>query len=380
MLKTELADYSTDIAGLSQALISQRQYTLALYADLPLPYWEPANFPYLKTVNPPLWELAHIAWFAEFFCLRWRPEDIRGQRVASCLPGSDALFDSAAVAHAARWSNSYPSREACFDYMRRSLDRVLEALGRSGEGARYPFQLAAAHEDMHAEALVITLNSIGLPRPAIVPRLSPVNGVAYDIVFDGGEIVPGSSARAFRFDNEMTANVASVAPFAISSRVVTEAEFSVFRQSDDYHDDRLWSNEGASWRRSLRVESAVTAATDDVAPAMHINFFQAEAWCRWAGRRLPTELEWEFAATRSPVFAESAGRVWEWTASPFTGYPGFEPGPYKDYSVPWFGNHQVLRGGSFATHPRLRYPQYRNFYTPDRGDMFCGFRTCATAF
>jgi len=374
-----MADFPTDIAGLSRALVGQRQYTLDLYADLPAAYWQPAKFPRLKTINPPLWELAHIAWFAEFFCLRWRPDDIKGQRMPSCLVGSDALFDSATVPHAARWNNSYPAREECFDFMRRSLDSVLTALERSAEESRYMFQLAVAHEDMHDEALIITLNTLGLPMPKSVPQPARARGTAQDIVFDGGQVALGESGRAFQFDNEMPIQPMTVEPFAISSRVVTAAEFAEFLKAAEYDDDRLWSAEGAVWRHAAGKGKGMTADDGDM-PVMHVNLFQAEAWCRWAGRRMPTEAEWEYAATRSAAFAESTGQVWEWTATPFAGYSGFEPGPYRDYSAPWFGNHQVLRGGSFATHARLRYPQYRNFYTPDRLDMFCGFRTCAAAF
>ena len=115
--------------------------------------------------------------------------------------------------------------------------------------------------------------------------------------------------------------------------------------------------------------------------AMHVSYFEAEAFCRWKNRRLPTEAEWECAATSSAAFLASTGHVWEWTATPFAPYPHFEAGPYQEYSAPWFLSngvrHQVLKGGSFITHPRLKYAQYRNFYTPERSDMFCGFRTCA---
>jgi iron(II)-dependent oxidoreductase len=128
------------------------------------------------------------------------------------------------------------------------------------------------------------------------------------------------------------------------------------------------------WRdgKQRRFDRWVERAPDE--PVMHVSWHEAQAYCRFAGRRLPTEAEWEFAALNG---LENTGQVWEWTASDFLPYPGFVRDPYKEYSEPWFGNHKVLRGGSFATPARIARPRFRNFYTPDRADIFAGFRTCA---
>ena len=366
--------FPTDIAGLTAALQAQRDYTLALYRDLPDALWEPSRVPYLPIINPPLWELAHIAWFAEYFCLRY-PQRFPTMPV-SRLAAGDALFDSAKVPHAARWNNTYPHREACFAYMREILAAAVEALQTSGPDSRYYFQLALAHEDMHAEALAMSLCALGLPLPDCVPKRGKLPADDADIVFAGGDVLLGDGTRrSFLFDNEKPAQRLVVKPFSISSRVVSATEFAEFQASKAYHQQQLWSAEGwALQQRNLREQEGTLNAE---LAAIHLNFYQAQAYCASISRRLPTEAEWEFAATHSAAYRQSCGHVWEWTASSFLPYPGFVEDAYKEYSTPWFGNHQVLKGGSFLTHPRLKYPQYRNFYLPERTDMFAGLRTCA---
>ena len=376
----------TDVPRLRQALIAQREYTLALYADLPLAYWHPQRFPRRATINPPLWELAHIAWFQEFFALRWCEDDPSGSRQPSCLKVADQLFDSRAVAHDARWQLDYPSKAACFDYMQCVLENVVHALEKSAESDRYGFQLVLLHEDMHAEALAMTLATLGLVVPSVLPRRLEIGSShvpSKGIYIAGGAAQMGVRANAFGFDNEKPPQLVRLDPFEIDARVVSDAEFAAFCASSAYQTPRFWSAEGNAWRVSDRRNGQHPARTDQSAAlaAMHVNYFEAEAYCHWQNRRLPTEAEWEFAAVSSDEFLGSTGHVWEWTASPFAAYPGFKAERYREYSEPWFQSHgvrhQVLKGGSFVTHPRLKYPQYRNFYTPDRDDMFCGFRTCA---
>lgn len=372
-----------EIDELSAALRDARNYTLATYAELPDALWEPASVPYLPVINPPLWELGHIAWFQEFWCCRYAEGDPVGARTPSLLPDADAMLNSSIVPHRTRWSQPFPNKTAIFSYMRDTLELGLERLAVTASHQRYFHQLALVHEDMHGEALLMTLKTLGLPMPALseVPR-APIDVAVEDLGFEGGLFRQGSDPAAdrFVFDNEKHAHDVAVNPFAIASRPVTNAEFRSFARSGDYRNENVWSPQGREWLARRPGDVPVCHEADPAAgelPAMHISYFEADAYCRWAGRRLPTETEWEFAAVHRPDFWASAGQVWEWTSSAFEPYPGFQPDPYREYSQPWFHTHQALRGGSFATRRRLMSPRFRNFYMPDRNDMFVGFRTCA---
>jgi EgtB-related family protein len=139
---------------------------------------------------------------------------------------------------------------------------------------------------------------------------------------------------------------------------------------------RYWARDGDADQWHVR-RFGRRFTLDPHEPVRHVSLHEAQAYCAWAGRRLPLEDEWEFAATEGQAAGFHWGQVWEWTASSFLPYPGFAPDRYQDYSAPWFGTRQVLRGASFATPARLRAPQFRNFFTPGRDDVFAGFRTCA---
>jgi EgtB-related family protein len=183
-----------------------------------------------------------------------------------------------------------------------------------------------------------------------------------------------------------------VAPFAIDATPLRAADFARFVDAGGYDDPRWWPGPAGAWRarqRGSHPERWRRGADggwqtrwfdrwqplDPEAPLVHVSAWEAEAYCRWAGRRLPSAAEWELAAG-DPRFAWGRS-VWEWTADAFLPYPGFVAGPYADYSRPWFGDHRELRGGSFATHPRLHDAAYRNFFVADRSDVFAGFRTAA---
>ncbi len=382
-------------AAIAAALREAREYTLGLYAHLSD---EQQRFPRLAIVNPPRWEVGHLGWFQEFWCRRYRSDDPRGTRTPSRLSQADAWFDSRFVPHDTRWDLPLPDWNGIRRYLAATLDDTLAALARSNEGARYFFELALYHEDMHAEAILMTLQSLGLPRPTCVPTLPDVRADSGDALVAGGTLrmgaAHGDDARRFVFDNEKFAHDVDVASFAIARRCVTEVEFAAFVDDAGYARHELWSDEARGWLVTSRRNTPAcwrrapeggwqARAFDRWLPlsperaVQHVNAFEAQAWCNWAGRRLPSEAEWEKAAVDALLPTPRA--VWEWTATPFAPYPGFAPDPYEDYSAPWFGDHRVLRGGSWATRARLAHPRFRNFYRPHREDPFAGFRTCALA-
>lgn len=449
----------TTNAQLIEALQETRARTLELVEDL-----SEAQLisPRLLIVNPLRWEIAHVAWFQEFWVLR----HLRGQ--SPILKQGDELYDSARVVHDTRWDLPLLDREETIAYMGRVLERVIEQASNAsheltdapGHDQEYFLNLVLLHEQMHDEAITYTRQTLSYPPPPIATGGMQGNiAVGFDeqntalsqtdiyLLADaeipGGKFTLGSALEPhFVFDNEQQPHDVEIAPFAISKTALTNGEFKNFVEDGGYRRSELWTAESWQWRTASRAEHPVYwcregnarwlrrnfdewVALNERLPVIHVNWHEADAYCRWAGRRLPTEAEWEIAASAQPAAngrglkthkrrypwgddsptseranldwramgcapvdalpaGDSAfgcrqmiGNVWEWTASDFQPYPGFVAGPYKEYSEPWFENHKVLRGGCWVTRSRLIHNCYRNFYTPDRRDVWAGFRTCA---
>jgi iron(II)-dependent oxidoreductase len=374
-----------DAATLCAWLTDAQQRTRRLTARFAT---QTLEVPLLPIVNPPLWELGHMAWFEEFWLHRG------GDFAApSMLEHADRWYDSSRVAHDTRWDLDLPDFAATRRYAQAVHQRSLALLGEGtpDDERAYFSQLVLFHHDMHNEAFSYTWQTLGFAPPE--PRQS-APWLAGDILIPAATAHIGTAPGAgFCFDNEKWQHAVDLPGYAIARSVVSNGEFAKFVTTGGYARRALWSDEGWAMREQLALDHPRYWKREQRAwlvrcfdtwlplaehePVMHVSAHEAEAYCRWAGRRLPTEAEWEHAARGVPAqFA--TGQVWEWTASRFLPYAGFIADPYKEYSEPWFAeDHRVLRGGSVVTPSRLRRPAFRNFYKPARADMFCGFRTCA---
>jgi gamma-glutamyl hercynylcysteine S-oxide synthase len=347
---------------LAALLQASRQQTLALLDAYVAALGESLLIPQSETLNPPLWELGHLAWFAD----HWLFPDL--QRI----PHYDARYDSSHVAHSSRWSLPLPNLTQTKALLDASLEAILQKLSQvdsDSDVALYFYRLALFHEDMHAEAAIYSAAFLNIPIPQALLRL-PFKASASTnarVRVPAGRWLLGSQAgdaaypqAGFAFDNELGQHEVALAAFEIDARAVTWRQYLPFVE--------------ATGRDLPQIVGDLDAA------AVHLNLADAQAWCAWAGRRLPTEAEWECAAITFGASGSAQfiwGEVWEWTASTFTPYPGFAPHAYSDYSEPWFGTHQVLRGASVATSKRMVHPKYRNFFLPHRRDIHAGFRSCA---
>ncbi|MBV9891512.1 MAG: SUMF1/EgtB/PvdO family nonheme iron enzyme [Rhizobacter sp.] len=382
-------------AALAEALRDARATTLARTLDLDDEGW---RVPEQAGVNPVAWELGHVAWFAEFWILRGPHRRNAAGFVDAARPaalaGPDAVFDSARLAHAERWRVALLSRAELIERLDLQLAACVNAIARDedDDDANYFHRLALFHEDMHGEAFAWLRATLGRPAPTGIATL-PHLGQAEELTFARGDVALGRDARArgFAFDNEQPVATVGVAPFSIDSAPVRNAEFVRFVAAGGYDDPALWPGEAGRWRAGhARAHPARWRPEgegwqlrwfdrwlplDPEAPVIHVSAFEAEAFCRFVGRRLPHAAEWELA-TQDARFRWGQS-VWEWTADAFLPYPGFVAGPYADYSAPWFGDHRETRGGAFATHARLHDPRYRNFFVAGRTDVFAGFRTAA---
>ncbi len=401
---------------LSLALMDARNHSLRLFSNFQQAL-DAVNFqvPQIATINPPLWELGHVGWFQEWWIGRNLQRalgtacDPLHARLASIEPRADQFWDSAQVPHATRWALLLPDVQNCRAYLLDTLESTLELLDKTGaqgacsDDALYFYRLSLFHEDMHGEALAMTAQTLGLPleRP-LHQAFSAAPMALSDALLIPATLWPMGVAadKGFAFDNEKTQHRLAVPEFEIDAQPVSWTQFVEFVDDEGYDRAEFWQAEGWQWlqaqadgegRRGPRYVEQIGGASGAVVqsrfgqphrmlgnqPAMHMSWWEADAWCRWAGRRLPAEVEWEVAAMTAARRGFRWGDVWEWMGTTFQPYPGFVPDPYLDYSQPWFGTHKVLRGGSFASRARMKNPRYRNFYRPERDDVFCGFRSCA---
>ena len=427
-------------AHLIENMQDARNRTLELVRDLDD---EQLMGPRLPIVNPLRWEIAHAAYFYEYFILRqlYGRESIIGER-------ADQLYDSNAIAHDTRWDLPLLTRTETLTYMQEVFDRLAERLddGMATEQDSFIYQFGIFHEDMHTEAFLWARQTLAYATPSLAvavdvpaePAAGPYPGWAE---VPGGEFMLGASRDApFLFDNEKWAHPVTVEPFEIAKAQVTNREFQEFVDDGGYSDETFWDVDGWKWLHEAgathpvywrpdgsgtwlfrRFDQTMSLPPDE--PVIHVNWFEAAAYCRWSGLRLPTESEWELAALgeanvdgtlaetkrRYPwgdappdpslanidgralgpvdVAAKAAGdsafgcrqmigNVWEWTADTFNPFPGFSVDAYKEYSTVLFGGNKVLRGGAWTTRGRMIHGTYRNYFGANRQDVFAGFRTC----
>jgi len=383
------------IAGdeLALALQQARAATLAATLDLSDEQW---RVPYHPGIQPTAWDLAHVAWFAEFWMLRGPHRLGVDAHVHADAPprffGRDEVYDSAQITHRGRWEVELPRRAELLESMAGQLAACLAVVRSLGtrDDDLYHARFSLLHELMHVEALAWMRAILGHAAPPglLMPRIERAGQVEHR----GGEHRIGwqHDAPGFAFDNERPGRRVTLRPFAIDASPVSNGQFLEFVLASGYDRAEFWPGAAGPWRkRAARSQPERWRRTprgdfeqqwfgawlplDLDQPVVHVSAYEAEAFCIFAGRRLPTGPEWEVAAPD----LHWGNMVWEWTADAFAPYSGFRPAPYHTYSAPWFHHQRELRGGAFATHPLMHDRRYRNFFLPQRTDVFAGFRTAA---
>lgn len=393
-------------------------------------------------MGPILWDLGHIAHFEELWLLHNTEGPIRFGE----MPGTFNPFEHP---RSTRGGLALPNKAEMLAVMRDVRERVLGRLDALEAGHALPdtpllhegyvFRMVAQHEHQHGETMLQTLQlkrgAPYSPRERLTLPQGPEPVGEGMVRFPGGEVTIGTMDRSAAYDNERPRHRVRLAPFEIDVAPVSNGRFLEFMRGGGYAERRFWSDagwawlseagldapkywmrrDGEWWTRSMDRESPV----DPRHPVVHVSYHEAEALARWAGCRLPTEQEWEAAATWDPAAGVARrfpwgdepptselanvdqlgfgtapigayprnvspigcvgmiGDVWEWTSSDFAPYPDFEVFPYPEYSEPFLGEeYKVLRGGSWATRPLVARATFRNWDYPIRRQIFSGFR-CA---
>jgi iron(II)-dependent oxidoreductase len=382
--------------AIADRLAAARQRTLELIEPLDD---EQLNRVYSPLLSPLAWDLGHIANFEEL----WLVQTI-GEREP--LRGDLGRFYDA-IENPRKTRGELPIlRDAELRaYLADVRERTLEVLDGVEIGAAaeepllregFAYEMLIAHELQHNETMLQLLMLVDGYELPDVPGLrhhcghsiTGTSAGATDlepsmIAIDGGEYAIGAPPNGFAYDNERPRHTVALDPFEIDRTPVTNATYLAYMEETGAEPPLYWERDGEGGWVSAAMGSR--AAIDPDQPVIHISWHQADALARWAGKRLPTETEWEAASVGLAVSDAGAGveglplagKVWEWTSSDFRAYPGFEAFPYREYSEVFFGDeYKVLRGGSWATSPEVMRPSFRNWDLPQRRQIFAGVR-CA---
>jgi iron(II)-dependent oxidoreductase len=443
MMKRDIELLRTETGKkLVNRLIDTRNRELELINDLSDDQMIGQN---LRIVEPPIWELGHVGWFQD----RWILQNLDKRKPMDAK--ADALYNSFEIPNAERWGLAFPSREQTLAYISIILEEIISRLeSRDPTDVEiYFYNLVLNHEEMHIETLHHIRQTLAYPAPKLSNKTLNPNALQIDEAFElhdveipsGTYMLGGTPELPFVFDNEKWAHPVDVERFRLSATPVTFEEYKLFVDEGGYQDSSIWSSEGWAWlQKSGQTHPVFWKRGEDrnwlwrwydqwllinpFLPMVHVNWFEANAYCKWASRRLPTEAEWELAASSTPTslrhsfmdekrwypwgnchpqpmhanlnsstgivdvrsfssgdsafgLRQMIGNIWEWTSDTFNPYPGYIIDPYDTYSEPSFGQQKVLRGGCWATRPHVIRNTFRNFYTPDRNNIFAGFRTVA---
>jgi iron(II)-dependent oxidoreductase len=347
--------------ALLTAMDEARERTFALVAHLDEAELTTAFDP---VMSPIAWDLGHIAAYEDL----WLSHRLAGRPLLR--DDLAALYDAFETPRTVRAGLEFLRGDELREYMHTIRERTHEA--PPGDGLLH--ELVLRHELQHTETMLQAM-ALGRRLPPGFAASGAARGTGLELVTIGaGPATIGSGPEGFAYDNERPRHEIDLAAFDIARSPVSSATWLTFAEGGGYERREWWSDEGWAWKEEYDIgRHPGSQAGDPDAAVVHLAWFEAEAFARSVDARLPTELEWEKAAELGAL--EGVGAVWEWTQSPFGGYPGFRAHPYREYSEVFFGDrYRVLRGASRATHPRVASVHFRNWDLPRRRQLFAGVR------
>jgi len=356
---------SSDAESVLAAMDEARGQTLALVAHLDDAVLEAQHSPIM---SPLVWDLAHIAAYEDLWiCHRLGGRELLRADLA-------AVYDAFETPRAVRGEVELLDAPAAREYLATVRERTAEVLESEGAGDGVLCEMVLRHELQHTETMRQAMALAGLLGEG--EPLRAMGGEDGWLAIPAGRFEMGAGPAGFAYDNERPRHEIELAGFEIARRPVTNASWLHFSEGGGYERREWWSDEGWAWKEEYDIGQHPTVAAGDLeAPVCHVSWFEADAFARAHEARLPTEQEWERAATSEQSPPEAVGQVWEWTASSFLPYPGFRAYPYREYSEVFFGErYKVLRGGSWASSPRVAALTFRNWDLPERRQIFAGLR------